>query len=98
MLVQLNPQLYKQVSYYNKANLKLEEGTIILKSYTTDIVELDTTTNKLKWICNKSALTYTTLKHIKDFLYQYFNIKNLTKKDIIELMNADKIHDYRLLK
>lgn len=97
MLVQLKPQLYKQVSYYNKANLKMEEGTITLKSYTTDIVKIDKN-NKLEWICNKTALTYTTLRHIKDFLYQYLNITNLTKKEIIELMDADKIHDYTILK
>ena len=84
-IIQLQPVLNKQKSFYNKAKVEnigkeknlLSYGTLIVSIYNNKITYL----NK-----NPEVYTQTTLKHLKDFLYQELNIKNLTKKDILKMM------------
>ena len=91
MIVQLNPKLYDQISYYNKAKLDMEEEKMTLISYSTKILEVDTSTHQIKWLCDKYALSNTTLRHIRDFLYQYKLMRNLTKKEIIRMMEESNV-------
>lgn len=80
-ITQLQPILTNQKSYYNKAKIEnigkqknlLSYGTLIASVYGNKLTYL----NK-----NPEVYTKTTLKHLKDFLYQKLNIKDLTKKHI----------------
>lgn len=84
-LTELKPILNNQKSFYNKAKIEhvgeeknlFSYGTLIASVYSNELTYL----NK-----NPEAYTQTTLKHLKDFLYQELNIKNLTKKEILKMM------------
>lgn len=82
---ELQPILSKQKSFYNKANIKTIKDTKNLISYETKMATIKD--GKLIYL-NKNDYNYTqtTLKHLRDFLYQELNIKNLTKKDILQMM------------
>lgn len=82
---QLQPILSNQKSFYNKAiveNLGEEKN---LLSYGTLIARIHN--NKITYLNkNLELYTQTTLKHLKDFLYQEMNLNGLTKKDILKMV------------
>lgn len=84
-ITQLQPILSNQKSFYNKAKIENLGKEKNLLSYGTLIASIHD--NKITYL-NKTPEVYTqtTLKHLKDFLYQELNIKNLTKKDILKMM------------
>lgn len=54
-------------SFYGKAKVKvLEDGSQILQSYDTDIIERNSHGNLLL-LCDESKLSMTTCTHIKSF-------------------------------
>ena len=82
---QLQPILSNQKSFYNKAIIESTKNKKDLISYTTKMATIKN--GKLIYLNkNENNYTQTTLKHLKDFLYQEINIKDLTKKDILKMM------------
>lgn len=82
----LQPELTLQKSFYNKAIVEYDEtGEISLISYNTKMITIKD--NKIIYK-NDDAKNYTntTLKHIKEFLYQFLNLTNLNKQKILKLI------------
>lgn len=75
---ELRPQLDNAQSFYKKAyTLHNDDGTIDLKSYDTIVA-----TFKAGNITVNDTYSATTLRHIKEFIYQTTGISGLSKKDI----------------
>lgn len=84
LYTELQPKLYNQKSYYKKAMIQDIDGKLNLYSYGVEMVNIkDGKIANLN--SNPENYTQTTLKHVKDFLYQTLGIKGLTKKDILQL-------------
>jgi len=83
-MVELQPKKTKQKSYYNKAKIVFLNGIVTLYSYKTQVASVKKGEVTLY---NIDLYSVTTLKHIKDFLYQN-NIFIASKK---ELLNNFKI-------
>lgn len=81
---ELKPKLYNQKSYYSKARVVDGGHFKTLYSYGIKMVELYKN-NIISLNSNPENYTNTTLKHVKDFLYQTLGIKGLTKKDILKM-------------
>ena len=102
----LGPQLYNQTSYYFKAYVEKNKNIHTLFSYGKPIISMLSDVGNgdklVSHIDDKSLLTQTTLKHIRDFLFQYShyntmtedNAKSFKKDDIMSLM----FYDYSKLK
>lgn len=76
-------------SFYGKAKIKVINNLKILYSYNTLVCAIyENCYGKkymLNWDINEDLLfSNTTLRHIKEFLKQYYNNKDYTKKDIIK--------------
>lgn len=84
MKYELAPKLYNQKSYYNKAIIERIGNFTSLISYATEMVTIKD--NKIIYL-NKNSENYTqtTLKHVKDFLYQTLGLKNLTKSELLKM-------------
>lgn len=81
---ELKPCLYSQKSYYNKAKIEHVGDVLNLYSYDTEMISVQD--DEIFYINeNLENYTQTTLKHVKDFLYQTLGLQGLTKKDIIKL-------------
>lgn len=75
-------------SFYNKAVIIENENTKTLKSYNTNILKLDQTTNTLTFLTkNKNHFTMTTNRHINEFLQQFTNHTKKTKSELLKLAN-----------
>ena len=85
-IMKLQPKMVNQKSFYNKAVIEYNEnGEISLISYYTKMITIKD--NKIIYKNDDvNNYTQTTLKHVKDFLYQYLNLKNLTKQKILKLI------------
>ena len=75
----LQPKKTKQKSYYGKARVIFFNGVVTLYSYETQVVTIK---NGEVTLYNTDLYSVTTLKHVKDFLYQN-NIFVATKKDLL---------------
>lgn len=75
---ELKPVIDSRKSFYKKAFTVTENDTITLISYSTRVAEIKD--GKVKIFDTYSA---TTLRHIKDFLYQN-GFKIGTKKELLE--------------
>lgn len=62
----LKPMLAKQKSFYRKAEVDNLFGRIILTSYTTPVCSISQGVIRLNGL-----YSWTTTRHIKDFLYQH---------------------------
>lgn len=83
---ELEPKLIKQKSFNHKALVEYDEnGEISLISYQTKMITIKDDKIIYKNECDYNY-TQTTLKHIKEFLYQLLNLKNLTKQKILKLV------------
>lgn len=81
----LLPILNNQKSYYQKAKIETFNQVKNLYSYDTLMVGIEN--DKIIYLNNDEyCYTNTTLKHIKEFLYQYLDLEGLTKKDILQKM------------
>ena len=78
---ELKPVIDSRKSFYKKAYTVTENDTIKLLSYDTEVAEIKD--GKAKIFDTYSA---TTLRHIKDFLYQN-GFKIGTKKELEEWYN-----------
>lgn len=75
---ELTPQLDNARSFYRKAfALHMSDGSIQLKSYDTIVA-----TFKDDKVNVNGTYSMTTLRHIKEFIYQLTGVSGLTKKDI----------------
>lgn len=96
----LKPRLYKQQSYYYKAYVRSDiknSNTHMLFSYGTPMISMSSNVNVgdvlVRHFDDIKLLTPTTLRHIRDYLFQFshFNImtedkcKNFKKDDIMKL-------------
>lgn len=75
------------ISSWSETRAKVEK--IKLYSYNLLVCEVnyhEDTTNRVYTICNEEFISQTTLRHIKEFLLQWFYCKGktLTKKDVLE--------------
>ena len=85
----LIPMLNDQKSYYQKAKIETFNQVKNLYSYDTLMVGIEN--DEVIYLNeNESCYTHTTLKHIKDFLYQYLDYEGVTKKDILQKMHVLK--------
>lgn len=75
---ELTPQLDHAQSFYKKAyTVHNADGTIDLKSYGTIVA-----TFKDNKVSVNDTYSATTLRHIKEFIYQTMGVSGLSKKDI----------------
>lgn len=75
---ELQPQLDNAQSFYKKAyTLHNNDGSIQLKSYDTIVA-----TFKAGNVTVNNTYSATTLRHIKEFIYQTIGVSGLSKKDI----------------
>lgn len=70
-----------QASFYGKARVIERGNRIVLRSYSTEVCELDANTLEIKKIGYYSP---TTQRHINEFLMQHGHEK-MTKKQVDEL-------------
>ena len=79
----LTPILNNQKSYYKKAKIETFNQVKNLYSYNTLMVGIEN--GEIIYLNDDEACyTHTTLKHVKDFLYQYLDYENITKLDILQ--------------
>jgi hypothetical protein len=88
MIYELKPQFDTRKSFYNKAVVIAEGDTLTLKSYNTNILQLDTNTNTLTFLTkNIKHFTMTTNRHINEFLLQFTTHTKKTKSELLKLAN-----------
>lgn len=79
MMTELAPVIDSRKSFYKKAHVLTEDNKTILISYSTRVAEIEDGEAKIF-----GTYSPTTLRHIKDFLYQNgFEIG--TKKELMEM-------------
>lgn len=78
MKTELTPVIDSRKSFYKKAYVLTENDKIVLLSYDTKVAEIKDEKAKIF-----DTYSPTTLRHIKDFLYQN-GFKIGTKKELIE--------------
>ena len=91
MLVELKPVYDSRKSFYGKAQVMIKKDKLELYSYSTLVAEIEREDNKCKVFLDGEGGLYspTTLRHIKDFLYQngvMFGIKS----DIISRYGVER--------
>jgi hypothetical protein len=80
----LRPIYNHQKSFYKKARVIQNNNGIHLTSYNTVVAVIDTSLDRDKALTVFGTYSSTTLKHIKDFMYQYgYSVP--CKKDILKL-------------
>lgn len=86
MYTELQPKLYDQKSYYGKARIENMGHCKKLYSYSTIMVAV--LGSEIIYLNpNLENYTQTTLKHVKDFLYQTLGFTNLTKSELLKMAN-----------
>lgn len=96
-VTELIPIYTNQNSFYKKAIVKKINNLILLYSYDTLVCAIYDCAKYTKYVLNDNInndllFSNTTLKHIKEFLYQNtygFTNKLKTKKDIIKYNNFE---------
>lgn len=83
IIKELKPIFSNVKSFYKKAKILRDEQTTILQSYNTIILKIDKDGNITRNSANYN-FTATTVRHCKEFLQQFTNLQNLTKKDILK--------------
>lgn len=78
MMTELTPVFDSRKSFYKKAYVLTEDNKTILISYSTRVAEIEDGKAKIF-----GTYSPTTLRHIKDFLYQN-NFEVGTKKQLLE--------------
>lgn len=78
----LQPIFSDKMSFYKKARVIFDNGKTILYSYETKIIELKG--RELVYMCDECLLSQTTLRHLKEFLKQFYKNQEYTKKDILK--------------
>lgn len=84
MLTELKPILSGQKSFYGKAQVMIKKDKLELYSYSTLVAEIKRDGKECKVLLDDDGGLYspTTLRHIKDFMYQN-GVGFGTKFDII---------------
>ena len=79
----LKPVLSSQKSYYRKA--RIETFNQVKNLYSYDILMVGVENDEVIYLNDDEACyTHTTLKHVKDFLYQCLGYKDISKLDILQ--------------
>lgn len=81
-LYELQPQFDSRKSFYGKANVYKKGNKLVLISYATEVAEINPNAdeNQPKIKIN-GWYSYTTARHINEFLRQY-GFNSLSKKDM----------------
>lgn len=88
----LKPIKDSRASFYNKATVEEDDATATLYSYMTKVCTIDKASKTFKLnkdVREELLLSTTTLRHIKEFLYQ-FEIKNApkTKGEFLKVLRS----------
>lgn len=84
----LTPKLDSRASFYKKAYTYVEGDKVVLVSYQSKVCYVSNDTFVLNSKVDEDLLfSNTTLRHIKEFLWQQLHIKGLTKKDLKNTLN-----------
>lgn len=91
MLVELKPVYDSRKSFYGKAQVMIKKDKLELYSYDTLVAEIKRDGNKCKVFLDGDGGLYspTTLRHVKDFMYQN-GVKSGTKNEIIKWYGVEK--------
>lgn len=83
-IYELTARFDSRKSFYGKARIIETSQTITLQSYDTMILQYNKRTKKIKFLCRDEwAFSYTTNRHINEFLKQFTNENTLSKKEIL---------------
>lgn len=74
----LEPIFSDKMSFYKKAKVVFDNSTTTLYSYNSKIIELKG--RELIYMCDEYLLSQTTLRHLKEFLKQFYKNQEYTKK------------------
>lgn len=86
---ELSARFDRRKSFYNKAQIIETSQTLTLMSYSTQILQYNKRTKKIKWLCRDEwAFSQTTNRHINEFLLQYTNETAKSKKQLLEMAKA----------
>ena len=84
--IKLNPKYDSRKSFYGKANVRSEDGKLILRSYATDVAYIENWKPVVRGLYSA-----TTLRHIKEFLRQN-GFKAESGKQILDDYGEKKWH------
>lgn len=79
-ILELKPVIIKQKSFYGKATVKRKKDKKVLFSYSTKIAIYEN--GVLKIVCHESALSNTTMRHLREFL-NLCGLEGGTKREIL---------------
>ena len=86
MYYELDARFDRRKSFYGKAHIKETTKYYTLISYDTEILKLEKSTGKIKWLCcSEWAFSQTTNRHINEFLKQYTNERAKSKKELLKM-------------
>lgn len=76
-----------RASFYGKAKIKEVKNDVILISYSTEILRLNTRSGKIHFITRSAAdFSATTCRHINEFLKQYTAAaRGYSKKELLKM-------------
>lgn len=98
-LQELNTYYDKALSFYRKAFYKELKDYIILYSYETPVAIQRKDNKKIYFnsdIDNNLLFSNTTLRHIKEFIKQFYNNQDYKKKDLENNFNFISFNDYKI--
>jgi hypothetical protein len=84
----LQPTFDRAVSFYKKAEVILQNGELILKSYNTEVAKI-----KNKKFVIKDYYSVTTARHINEFLQQN-GFDQLSKSEMIKESKKTKYSSF----
>lgn len=88
-IYELTARYDRRKSFYGKAQIIETPQTLTLLSYSTQILQYNKRTKKIKYLCRDEwAYTQTTNRHINEFLLQFTNESALSKKEILNRIGA----------
>ena len=83
---ELSARFDRRKSFYGKARIKETPKFYTLISYDTEILRLDKTTGKIKFLCKSEwAFTQTTNRHINEFFKQYTHESAKSKQELLAM-------------
>lgn len=89
MFYELSARYDRRASFYGKAHIKETTKYYILISYDTEILKLEKSTGKIKFLCSDEwAFSQTTNRHINEFLKQFANESPKSKKELLQMAHA----------
>lgn len=72
MCTELTPKYEKVKSYYGKARVWDKEGVLTLESYGVTVLQIDKDSGLMRKVIDNKHLSNTTMRHAKEFLWQFY--------------------------